>query len=155
VDQADPWQFLGLKGSFHHGLRRLIIPFALLSLYFVMIILLNGGEVDFEWSFSNFFQSVILAGLVEEIVFRGFILQTLNRYMTFVPANVITAVLFVCIHFVYWINADLLGEFLLVRSLQVFIVGFIFGFVFRRGNSLWTVVLFHSFYNLGVLLIGN
>lgn len=68
-------------------------------------------------------------------------------------ANTITALLFVLIHFPIWFYKDLFEfPYILSSILTVFVLGIIFGVVYKKSNSLWSVIIIHSLYNLLVLL---
>ncbi|WP_232362172.1 CPBP family intramembrane glutamic endopeptidase, partial [Bacillus thuringiensis] len=81
-------------------------------------------------------------------VFRGLILQEISKRLPFWNANLITAFLFLAIHYPIWIyNGDFLN---LWSQIYVFLLGLIFGFVFKKTGSLWSVVILHSFHNFFV-----
>jgi len=89
---------------------------------------------------------IILVGLSEEVVFRGFILQQLEEITSsFWLSNVAQAALFTLTHVPYWlsrgteITAGLVGF--------VLIAGLILGLVFRKTQSLWACMLIHSVNN--------
>lgn len=64
-------------------------------------------------------------------------------------ANVITALLFVSIHFPIWVYKDLFAfPNILGSILYVTVMGIIYWFVFKKSNSLWSVIILHSLYNL-------
>ncbi|MFB1049799.1 lysostaphin resistance A-like protein [Paraliobacillus sp. JSM ZJ581] len=91
--------------------------------------------------------------MTEEIVFRGFLLRKLMDFYKFWIANIITALLFVSIHFPIWFYKGLFGfPYILSSILTVFVLGIIFGFVYKKSNSLWSVIIIHSLYNLLVSL---
>ena len=96
---------------------------------------------------------ILLVGITEEIVFRGFLLKKLMNSFKFWIANTITSVLFVSIHFPIWFYKGLY-EFpsILTASLTVFILRVIFGYVYKKSGSLWSVIVIHSLYNLLVSL---
>lgn len=50
-------------------------------------------------SIDDYLNGFLMAGLAEEIVFRGLILQEINKKMAFWKANIITALLFLVIHY--------------------------------------------------------
>ncbi|WP_268237917.1 CPBP family intramembrane glutamic endopeptidase [Ornithinibacillus halotolerans] len=87
------------------------------------------------------------------MVFRGFILRKLMDYYHFWLANTVTALLFVSIHFPIWFYRGMF-EFPGIVSpiLTTFILGIIFGYIYRKSNSLWSVIIIHSMYNLLVSL---
>jgi uncharacterized protein len=134
------------KGVFWGGLLSL-----LLGLRFVFeVYVLHKQTFHFALPLDSYLNVFLLAGITEEIVFRGFILQEINKRMSFWKANVITSLLFLVIHYAVWIYN---GEFFdLWGHMYVFILGLIFGYVYRKTTSLWSVVILHSFHNLFVII---
>jgi len=92
-----------------------------------------------------------MAGLAEEIVFRGLILQEFNKKLAFWKANIMTALLFLVIHYPIWIYNDFIFQF--GSHIYIFLIGLLFGFVFKKTGSLWTVILLHAFHNYVLSII--
>jgi len=82
----------------------------------------------------------VLAPLVEEIVFRGFILQGLLKKFTPLISILISSLLFAFLHF----------EFSSI--IPLFIIGNILGWIYYKRNNLWDCLLFHAMNN-GLALI--
>jgi uncharacterized protein len=114
----------------------------LLGIYFM----LTNQSLHFDLSLHEYINVILLAGITEEIVFRGFILQELERKLCFWKANIIASLLFLVIHYPIWIQN---GTFFTIGShTYVFLLGLVFGFVFKKTGSLWAVVILHSVHNL-------
>ena len=79
-------------------------------------------------------QTVIIAPISEEVIFREWIYNFLKKRTKFY--NIIQAFLFGLFHF------------LLVQSIYTFISGIFLGNIKRKTDSLETVIFCHSFYNL-------
>ena len=91
------------------------------------------------------FIAVIMAPIIEEIFFRGFILQTLVKRISAFWGVIITALIFAAVHF----------EF---RSIMpLIILSFILNILFVKTRSIWPCILFHIFNNtitfIGLYLI--
>nr|WP_010681269.1 type II CAAX endopeptidase family protein [Acetivibrio cellulolyticus] len=83
----------------------------------------------------------ILAPIMEEIIFRGFILNELRKIMPAAAAIIVQAVLFGVIHF----N--------IVQSSYAFVTGVVLGIVFVATKSLFAPIIIHlSFNTLNVIL---
>ena len=83
----------------------------------------------------------VLAPALEEVVFRGFLLTSLTKWMGVVPASLVSAGFFGAAH-------------LSARDLpQLCAVGTVLGLVYSRSKNLLTPMLVHSFWNSGVLLL--
>ena len=98
--------------------------------------------------------AVLFAGITEEIVFRGFLLEKLRRNIGFRYSNIISSILFVLIHFPVWYMRRIL-EFpsILLTMISVFAISIFQGYIFHKGESLWSSAISHSINNLLVLAI--
>lgn len=132
---------LGLRQVPHAGW------IALSTAVLVSYLALVGG-----WSglrpISAFFvvSAVVVSPLVEEFVFRGVLLQQLDRVAPFIVANLTTTVLFVLYHIPLWSargQAPSLMSCLWVATLSLWL-----GYVMRRSRSLWTCIVVHAIQNL-------
>ncbi|HGA1022349.1 TPA: lysostaphin resistance A-like protein [Bacillus cereus] len=137
------------------NLRRGVVWGILLSLlvgirFTIEIYLINHQSFHFILPLNSYLNVFLLAGLTEEIVFRGFILNELQKRFLFWIANGITAVLFLVVHYPVWLYR---GEFWdLWSHCYVLLLGLIFGYVYKKTNSLWSVIILHSFHNLFVII---
>ncbi|MFD2045545.1 CPBP family intramembrane glutamic endopeptidase [Ornithinibacillus salinisoli] len=121
-----------------------------MAIYFVVLnLLILKNEFNFNLGFNSWLNIIILVGIVEELVFRGFLLKKLTETYTFWKANMVTSSLFVSIHFPIWFYKGLFETPSIFNAIfTVFIIGFIFGVIYKRTNSLWSVIIIHSMYNL-------
>ena len=92
---------------------------------------LYGGSIIFE-----FIAMVIIAPLLEELLFRGIIFARLREYMSVKVAIVISALIFGIIH----------GN--VVQGMYAFIIGICLAYIYERYNTLLAAVLFHMSANL-------
>ena len=88
---------------------------------------------------------ILVYPVLEEIVFRGLLLEFLTkrlrfRYGLLTSANVLTSVVFVLVHLICnnWIWA-----------LLIFFPSLVFGYMKERHQSMISPIILHSFYNLG------
>lgn len=98
-----------------------------------------------------FVSGVIIAPVVEEIVFRGAVLGALNAKYRFVSANTMTALLFLGVHFPGWFFQGCLLENLqnpVGGALSIFLLGWIFGFVAHKSKSVAAGTISHILNNL-------
>jgi len=82
----------------------------------------------------------IIAPVVEEALFRGFILSTIMKFISPLSSILITSILFAILHF----------EFSSV--IPLFMIGCILGWIYYKTKSIWACLLFHAINN-GVALI--
>jgi uncharacterized protein len=109
-------------------------------------------SVNISWSFIG---GVITAPIVEEITFRGAILEGLKQRYHFIYTNLFTAVFFLGIHFPGWYFQGSLMTNLTTPiggALSIFILGFIFGFVVYKSKSVSAGILAHFLNNLSNIL---
>lgn len=149
IEQRNAFSYLRLRQNYIKGLKWSGWGSVVFISYFVVVNFSVLEQVDFQLGFNQWLNTILLVGITEEIVFRGFILRKLMDSFRFWVANVITALLFVSIHFPIWFYKDLFGfPNILASILNVFVMGIIFGFVYKKSNSLWSVIILHSLYNL-------
>lgn len=146
-----PVHYLKLNVNVKKGLLWGAVLSLVLGLYFAFgTYILNGKSFQFSLSFDDYLNSFLMAGIAEEIVFRGLILQEINKKITFWKANIITALLFLVIHYPIWIyNSEF---FVFGTHIYIFAVGLFFGFVYKKSGSLWSVVILHIFHNFIVMI---
>jgi membrane protease YdiL (CAAX protease family) len=82
-----------------------------------------------------------LVGFIEEIPYRGFMLQKFGERMDFWLANLITSLLFVAIHLPGWIA---LHTFNPGAAVSVFILGAVLAMAVKYSDSLWAAIITHS-----------
>jgi membrane protease YdiL (CAAX protease family) len=104
-------------------------------------------------SVSVFFvvAAIVVSPLVEEMMFRGLVLQKLNRLLPFTFSNLATSLLFLVFHFPVWIVRGQSISFL--GSLWVVFVSLCLGYFLRRSRSLWTCVIIHALQNLFITVL--
>ena len=92
--------------------------------------------------FFNFFLIIIVAPIIEEIVFRGLFYKTLKNFIPFVQASIISSLIFAIIH-----------ENILSLTI-LFLLSLYLTWIYERTNSILYSILTHSIFNfLNLLLI--
>ncbi len=135
-----------------------IVSFRLLSLMLLLLVVfpiginkpvnnLFGQLFNFKHELSNpfdrpllLFGTVLLAPILEEIIFRGIILKGLLTRYTPKYAIILSAIVFGLVH---------------GKPLQIwgaFVLGIFFGWIYYKTNSIGTTILLHSFANFVVLI---
>jgi uncharacterized protein len=84
--------------------------------------------------------AAIAAPIFEEIMFRGFLLPSLTRYMSPSAAIVLSSLIFAIAHLS------------LSEVLPLMVLGMILGFVYTRSRNLLSPILLHSLWNSGTLM---
>ncbi|MGG3889652.1 CPBP family intramembrane glutamic endopeptidase [Metabacillus fastidiosus] len=146
------FDYLKMNVNLKKGLFWGIVLSLLLGLYFGFeTYIFYQQSFQFSLSFNDYLNGFLMAGIAEEIIFRGLILQEINKRIAFWKANFITALLFLVIHYPYWIYNETFFNF--GSHIYVFLIGLLFGFVFKKTGSLWSVILLHAFHNFFVTII--
>jgi membrane protease YdiL (CAAX protease family) len=87
-----------------------------------------------------FFTAAIAAPIFEELLFRGFLLPSLTRYLSVGGAIFVSSLLFAIAHLS-------LSEIIPLTAL-----GMVLGIVYTRSRNLLAPMLLHSLWNSGTLL---
>jgi len=100
-----------------------------------------------------YFTALGVATVIEEVAFRGFLLQHLAVAVGFWSANLASALLFAAIHIPGWLLVDraVIGADKVVPLMEIFTLGLGLGYLLRRTGSLWSCVLAHSANNLAAV----
>lgn len=85
--------------------------------------------------------TVIIAPITEELIFRGVTLHIANRYIPFLLANTLQAVLFGIYH----------GN--LVQGVYAAGLGFLFGFIYQKFETIYAPILLHMMVNASAFII--
>ncbi|MGK7889301.1 MAG: CPBP family glutamic-type intramembrane protease [Leptolyngbyaceae cyanobacterium] len=94
-----------------------------------------------------FFTAAIAAPLFEELLFRGFLLPSLTRYVSTWGAIALSSLLFATAHLS------------VSEILPLTVLGMVLGFIYSRTNNLLAPMMVHSLWNsatmLGLLVLGS
>ena len=93
------------------------------------------------------------ATLVEEVFFRGFLLNKFWQTMGFWRANLASSSLFALIHFPGWFALGKAMPIVVTDALGLLVFGIIFGWAMKKTGSLWTAYILHALNNLLVVAI--
>ena len=97
--------------------------------------------------------SMLFSPLGEEFLFRGFLLTGLRPYLGPMGSNGIQSTAFALAHLAHFGLAPVQPRLLLVFLPSMFAAGWTFGWVRIRSHSLWTSIVAHMAYNLGLSII--
>lgn len=86
--------------------------------------------------------SIFVIGLGEELFWRGFIQQKINRYLSLRWAIIVTSILFAFIHFYVFTILDLRAGSALL--LLIAIAGGVWGFLSSKYGSIWSSAVSHG-----------
>ena len=142
VGGAEPNDFLLLKSA-PRG-KWIYLSAVFLILY---SILLSGGKVQVH-SISIFFlvSAVVISPIVEEIAFRGVLLQALNQRWSFNISNSVTAMAFILYHVPLWLARG--HGVSIMACLWLAFFSWWMGYFLLKSKSLWTCIIIHAVQNL-------
>jgi membrane protease YdiL (CAAX protease family) len=124
---------------------RLIFGATLFLILYVLF--LNSWTIQLKSiSFYYFLSAVIVAPIVEEIVFRGFIQQKLCVYTGLWASIGITSIIFTTYHIPVWFSRGL--PITILGSAWLLFFSVCIGYFFNKSQSLWTCVSIHLIQNL-------
>jgi membrane protease YdiL (CAAX protease family) len=140
VDRVPPLDYLKLTGHVGRGLR---VALALTVLNLLGSVLRFGlphpGLDRVTW--NSMLGTSFLVGFIEEIPYRGFMLQKFGERVEFWIANLITSLLFLAVHVPGWLALHTLRAGIAVT---IFVFGAVMGVAFRYSQSLWAAIVTHS-----------
>jgi len=137
------WQALGLRGfqgaMIGLGCGLMVLSFMFNFAYSTFLALLNLRiQADLTPVFAELSSpwwllagGVVVAPVVEEIFFRGFVFAGLCRRYEWQKAAVISSALFALIHLQ------------LTAVIPIFILGYIFAYLYYQSDSIWPAILMH------------
>lgn len=123
-----------------------------------MHVLFYGNIAISPWlTITQWINTVLVAGVIEEILFRGYFLQTMRKTFSFWKANILVSLMFVSIHFPIWyVTADHIAHHV-VDWLQLITFIFFFsilqGLLFRKSGSLWPCIMMHMMNNFAAIAL--
>lgn len=117
----------------------------------ISVFLVKQGTFHFGLPLDSYIDGFLEVGMTEELVFRGLILKEINKRISFWKANGITALLFLFIHYPIWIHNGAFFHF--GPHVNIFLLGLLFGYFYKKTGSLWSVVLLHSFYDFFINIL--
>ena len=96
--------------------------------------------------------AVLFVGVTEEIVFRGFLLNTFLKKMKMEHAIALDAVLFTLIHYPIWIYRGFEVFDIATASIQIAIISVGFAYSFIKTRNILVPIALHMVWNLSIHL---
>ena len=140
VDHVDPVEYLRMSTN-----RRLGIKVALCA----TALNVAGSIVRFgvphptleSVTWNSVLGTSFLIGFIEEIPYRGFMLRKFTERLGSWPANLLTSLLFVCIHIPGWVALHVLT---VERVVTIFVFAVTMSAFVWYSESLWASIVAHS-----------
>ena len=112
----------------------------------------NGFRMREDFTPIMLVAPVLVAGITEELVFRGFILNSLLRKLKKAFAVIIDAMLFALMHYPIWIYLGFDVWTILLNSAFSMLFSMLMAHSFIKTRSLLVPVGLHMFYNFLILM---
>ena len=130
----------------------IFLPFFLICFSNIFASLFGGGFLLSETTILILFLQIflcLLSAILEEIVFRLFIHNSLDNYSP-LKRIIVGAFIFAICHFINVLNVRSINGFinLLLQTLYTFGLGLVLGFIYEYSHSLTFVVILHFVFNL-------
>jgi membrane protease YdiL (CAAX protease family) len=104
------------------------------------------GVYNFKFDFSiNLLAREIINGFTEELLFRATFQPFLEKYFGKLKSNILQAILFSAIHWCWWLFA---GEFTISGAIYIAILGFFWGWIRQKSDSIYGTTIAHTVHNL-------
>jgi membrane protease YdiL (CAAX protease family) len=140
VDRVEPLGYLKLTRHVGRGLVVAIVLTALNLLGTIARFGLPHPTME-RVTWNSVLGTSFLVGFIEEIPYRGFMLQKLAERLDFWLANLVTSLLFLAIHLPGWMALHTLRA---DAAATVFIIGVVMAIAFKYSDSLWAPIVAHS-----------
>lgn len=144
-----------LKEILHNkiNIKILLISLAVVFAYHFICWAAADYKFNMEMNWLDYILTVIGVGFFEESVFRGWFYNAWSTIVKEKYANIISSLMFVFIHYPRWFQLGrTLGD-ILYGSIYVFVLGILFGRLFRKNHSIWLPAILHSVWDaLGFLI---
>ncbi|QDT50391.1 CAAX amino terminal protease self- immunity [Symmachiella dynata] len=146
-DREDFWAFR------HNWRQGLLVGTVLSSLFFVMIVAQNSGQIfSLPVGFAVWFNFIIVSPLVEEMMFRRVILEHLKSVTSTSRAILLESLLFSLLHLPWWfLSGEPQGVALGSALVSLFVYGVVFSVAVHYTKSIWAALLPHWINNLVIL----
>jgi membrane protease YdiL (CAAX protease family) len=140
VDRVEPLGYLKLKD--HIG-RGLVVAIVLTAVNLVGMLARFGlpHPTMERVTWNSMLGTSFLIGFIEEIPYRGFMLQKFAERFNFLLANLMTSLLFLAIHLPGWIALHTLRA---DAAAAILVFGIVMATVFKYSDSLWAPIVTHS-----------
>lgn len=149
--------FVNIKEMFTNKVTWLkYLPvFILFTLYILVVSYIRNGEVIISSNYApNLLLIALFAGITEEIVFRGWLLNAMLKKKKIKLTIFINAILFLGIHFPRFIYEGTLIQNLLNGGfISIIILSSIFSISFVKSKNIMVPIILHIYWDLLLFLL--
>lgn len=145
VFKDKPLSYLKLNFNLKGILTGLVV-----GLFMTIIFLVSNGFKTNKLTFNTpevlMLTGGVIAGIAEEIAFRGFYFNFFNRKFSFIIASIITAALFSLLHIRQIIDQGI------VQLVMLFALALFLNYAYEKSKSLWVPIIIHMTFNTLIFL---
>jgi len=156
---APPAKYLGLSVWPSRRNWLLCISVTIGFLLAVTLLKMTVGKKCFSTpSFSSlpvtlWLLQLLLPPLLEELLFRGFLMTELLALLPLYRALALTSLLFACIHLPYWLTHGAATQAIVINGGAAFVFSILAGWLFAKTASIWPPTCAHIANNLLVSML--
>jgi len=153
------WRVIGFTHTYKGGLKFLIPPLLFLTILFVMALTVDKGDTWFLGFTSlkqllTFLLILFMLGFTEEAIFRGILFHGLETKFTPLTTVILSALIFGLFHYInMFIGADFYAT--TYQVVHAAAAGFMYATLRLRIGAIWPVMLFHSIWDIGLVIISS
>ncbi len=130
-----------------------IFIFSLVIISFILVLSYLFLDIDIVFNAIkllnyNFIIYIAIMAIIEELLFRAFILQILEENLGKIWAILITSFLFSLVHFT---NPNIT----FFAHINIFLAGILFAVIYIKSRSLYPSIMFHFLWNISLVMIFN
>ena len=153
------WEEVGFKSLNEGGFKFLLLPLIFLFILFAIALSEDKGNTLFLGFTSlkqlfSFLLILLMLGFTEELLFRGILYHGLETKFGVLSTVLFSALIFGLFHYVNM----LIGAEFYATTYQVIhatAAGFMYATLRLRIGAIWPVMLFHSMWDIGLVIIGS
>ncbi len=114
----------------------------------ILAVRVQALEIDLHLEGATLLESVVLIGLTEELVFRGWVMNAYAKQVGPWRASFIAEGLLIAMHIPAWILEGMFSSYLIVfEVVKVFVLGIFYGIAFKKSHCIWTSMAVHMLFN--------
>lgn len=117
---------------------------------FITVIFSSTNRFQFKFDNINLLIlcGTMLAGVFEEIPFRGLYQTIFKKQYGFIKANILTSIFFMLLHTKLLISGNIL------QLIMLFFIGLWLGYIYEKTESIWAPIMVHSTFNFLIYIFG-
>lgn len=141
----NPISYLNIKIK---SIKPILIGLGICTFITVIFSITNRFQFKFDKINILILCETMLAGIFEEIPFRGFYQTFLKKRYGFIKSNIITSILFMVLHIKFFMSGDI------IQLIMLFFISLWLGYIYEKTESIWAPIMVHSTFNFLIYIFG-